>query len=148
MSSVKGRDNPLEKRVRAALHRHGFRFRTHVRTLPGRPDIVLPKFQTAIFVDGDFWHGFNFPRWRHKLSPFWQIKIEANRNRDARNFRRLRRSNWAVIRLWQHQLDADFDRCIEHVIEALTTRAVSVRGQLDLMSMHSAAAGRQAGTRS
>jgi DNA mismatch endonuclease (patch repair protein) len=123
MSSVKGRDNPLERRVRAALHRHGFRFRTHVRGLPGRPDIVLPRFRTAIFVDGDFWHGFNFPRWQEKLAPFWQMKIATNRQRDARNFRRLRRSNWTVIRLWQHQLEHDFDRCIRRVVDTVTTRS-------------------------
>jgi DNA mismatch endonuclease (patch repair protein) len=125
MSNVKGRDNNLERRVRAALHKHGFRFRTHVRALPGRPDIVLPRFKTAIFVDGDFWHGFNFPRWRQKLAPFWQRKIATNRQRDVRNFRRLRRSNWAVIRLWQHQLEHDFDRCIRRVVDTVKARAFS-----------------------
>lgn len=123
MSSVKSTNNRLERRVRTALHKRGLRFRTHVRTLPGTPDIVLPRFQTAIFVDGDFWHGFNFPKWQHKLAPFWQTKILTNRRRDARNFRRLRRSNWMVIRLWQHQLEADFDRHIERVVRIVTTRA-------------------------
>jgi DNA mismatch endonuclease (patch repair protein) len=123
MSSVKSTNNRLETRVRAALHKRGFRFRTHVGTLPGTPDIVLPRFQTAIFVDGDFWHGFNFPRWQHKLAPFWQTKILTNRRRDARNFRRLRRSNWTVIRLWQHQLESDFDRHIDRVVRIVTARA-------------------------
>ena len=115
MSRVKRADNSLELKVRAALHRKGLRFRTHVRSLPGRPDIALAKHRTVVFIDGDFWHGFNFPRWRHKMAPFWQNKIALNRARDNRNFRRLRRDNWTVIRLWQHQLEADFDSCIERI---------------------------------
>jgi DNA mismatch endonuclease (patch repair protein) len=122
MSRVKNKDNDLEKRVRAALHKRGFRFRTHVRSLPGRPDIVLPKYRIAVFVDGDFWHGFNFPRWRHKMARFWQVKISTNRARDTRNFRKLRRDDWVVIRLWQHQLKADFDKCIDRVVDLAAPR--------------------------
>src|SRR5262245_3139305 len=123
MSNVKPVDNDLERRVRAALHRKGLRFRTHVKTLPGRPDIVLPKHRTVVFVDGDFWHGFNFPRWRHRMAPFWQLKIARNRERDSRNFRRLRRAEWTVIRLWQHQLEADFDGCIEFIVTGIRAKS-------------------------
>jgi DNA mismatch endonuclease (patch repair protein) len=127
MSSVKSRDNPMERRVRSSLHRRGLRFRTHVRALPGRPDIVLSRFQVAIFVDGDFWHGFNFPRWRDKLSPSWREKIAMNRRRDAKNFRRLRRSDWTVVRLWEHQLESDFERCIERVVDVVARRGWSAQ---------------------
>lgn len=124
MSRVKSTDNDLEMGVRAALHKRGFRFRTHVRSLPGRPDIVLARYRIAIFVDGDFWHGFNFPRWRHKMAQFWQTKIATNRARDARNFRKLRRDDWVVIRIWQHQLKSDFDGCIDRIVSlAATPRA-------------------------
>lgn len=123
MSRVKSTDNDLELRVRSALHKRGFRFRTHVRSLAGRPDIVLTRYRIAIFVDGDFWHGFNFPRWRHKMAQFWQTKIATNRARDARNFRKLRRGNWVVIRIWQHQLKADFDSCIDRIVSLATPRA-------------------------
>jgi DNA mismatch endonuclease (patch repair protein) len=119
MSRVKSTDNPLERKVRSALHKRGFRFRTHVRSLPGRPDIALPKYRTAVFVDGDFWHGFNFPKWRHKLAPFWQTKIATNRARDIRNFRKLRRRKWFVVRIWQHQLEADFERSIDRIVKAI-----------------------------
>ena len=120
MSRVKSRDNQFEKRVRSALHERGFRFRTHVQSLPGRPDIALSKYRVAVFIDGDFWHGFNFPRWRHKMAPFWQAKIAANRTRDTRNFRKLRRDHWVVVRIWQHQLKLDFDRCIDRIVARST----------------------------
>jgi DNA mismatch endonuclease (patch repair protein) len=123
MSRVKSKDNDLEKRVRSALHRRGLRFRTHVRSLPGRPDIVLPRHRIAIFVDGDFWHGFNFPRWQHKMARFWQAKIATNRARDTRNFRKLRRADWVVVRIWQHQLKADFNDCIDRIVNLATPRA-------------------------
>src|SRR5712691_9137944 len=101
MSRVRNRDTRLEVLVRSELHRRGFRFRKHVKDLPGRPDIVFVREQVAVFVDGDFWHGYGFPRWEHTVSDFWRTKIAINRARDARNFARLRRAGWRVVRLWQ-----------------------------------------------
>jgi DNA mismatch endonuclease, patch repair protein len=115
MSRVRSRDTNLEVLLRSALHRSGLRFRTHVRTLPGRPDIVLSSARVAIFVDGDFWHGFRFPAWESSLAPFWRQKIQRNRHRDQRNFRRLRRQGWIVVRIWQHQIESDLPRCVERV---------------------------------
>ena len=60
MSRVKGKDTSIERLVRSELHKRGFRFRKHVKTLPGKPDIVFPKAKVAVFVDGDFWHGYDF----------------------------------------------------------------------------------------
>ena len=60
--------------------------------------------KVAVFVDGDFWHGWRLPAWEHKLSKFWRDKLRANRARDQRNFRRLRAAGWKVIRIWQHAL--------------------------------------------
>lgn len=88
---------------------------THARDLPGRPDVVLRERRIAIFVDGDFWHGWRFPVWRHKLAPFWETKIEANRARDGRNHARLRRAGWRVVRIWEHQIE----RCPEAVRERI-----------------------------
>lgn len=119
MTSVKSKDNRLERRVRSALHRRGLRFRTHAKHLPGKPDISLPRYQVAVFVDGDFWHGFNFPRWKEGLSEFWANKIAKNRVRDARNFRRLRNLGWRVVRLWDHQLEKDFDASIGKILATI-----------------------------
>lgn len=115
MSRVKSKDTLLERRVRSELHRRGYRFRKHVSTLPGTPDIVFPAQRVAVFIDGDFWHGWCYPRWREKISPFWQQKIEKNRDRDQRNFRKLRAMKWTVIRTWQHQLDHDFEGSVSRI---------------------------------
>src|SRR5215468_3434899 len=102
MSRVKSRDTDLERLVRTGLRRQGLRFTTHAKGLPGRPDIVFTAARVAVFVDGDFWHGYRFPLWQGKLSPFWQAKIARNRARDTKNFRKLRRMGWIVVRVWQH----------------------------------------------
>lgn len=104
MKRVKLKNGSLERVVQEDIRSLGLRFRCHVRSLPGCPDIVLPKHRVAIFVDGDFWHGWRLPTWESKLSKFWRDKIRANRARDQRNFRRLRAKGWKVIRIWQHEL--------------------------------------------
>lgn len=103
MSRVKLKNGPLEKLVQRELRVMGVRYRCNNRSLSGSPDIVLTRHRVAIFVDGDFWHGWRLPTWEHKLSPFWRDKLRANRARDQRNFRRLKRLGWIVCRIWEHQ---------------------------------------------
>jgi len=119
MSRIKGKDTGLEMRVRSALHKRGLRFRKHVKDLPGKPDVVFRKARVAVFVDGDFWHGYRFPSWEDKVSDFWKKKINRNRERDAANHRKLRQMEWTVIRLWQHEVEADFDACIDRILAAV-----------------------------
>jgi len=119
MSRIKGKDTGLEMRVRSALHRRGLRFRKHVKDLPGKPDVVFRKARVAVFVDGDFWHGYRFPSWEDKVSDFWKKKINRNRERDAANHRKLRQMEWTVIRLWQHEVEEDFDACIDRILAAV-----------------------------
>ena len=119
MKRVKLKNGSLEMLVQRELRARGLRFRCHVRKLPGRPDIVFARERVAVFVDGNFWHGWRLPAWEHKLSPFWREKLRANRARDLRNFCRLRRLGWRIIRLWQHQVKSDVGRCIERVEIAL-----------------------------
>jgi DNA mismatch endonuclease (patch repair protein) len=119
MSRVKSRDTGLERQLRSALHREGLRFRKHVAALPGRPDLVITRARLAVFIDGDFWHGYRFPAWEHKLPEFWRKKIGLNRARDRRNFRALRRSGWRVLRIWQHEIERDLDGCASRVLEAV-----------------------------
>ena len=84
--------------------------------------MVFPTERVAIFVDGDFWHGYRFPRWRNALPAFWQKKIQANRLRDRRTFQQLRRRGWTVLRIWQHEIDADLSACASRVTRAVQTR--------------------------
>jgi len=122
MSRVKGRNTGLERLVGAALRAHGLRFRTHVKTLPGRPDIVFSSARVAVFIDGDFWHGYRFPSWVHTISPFWREKIGRNRDRDRRNFRRLRGLGWQVVRIWQHEAECDLAKAAGRVLAAVRSR--------------------------
>ena len=104
MSRIKGRDTAPERIVRSVLHRLGFRFRLHGQKLPGRPDIVLPKYKTVVLVHGCFWHRHS--RCRFAYTPksnvaFWLRKFEENVARDRRTKRRLRTLGWAVVTVWE-----------------------------------------------
>lgn len=104
MARVGQKDTKPELVVRRALHRLGFRFRLHRRDLPGRPDIVLPKYRTAIFVHGCFWH--RHPGCRRTTTPktrtaFWRGKFEANILRDRKATEALEAAGWKVIVVWE-----------------------------------------------
>ena len=115
MQAVKGRNTSLELLLGSALHKRGLRFRRCVGGLPGKPDFLFPSARLAVFVDGDFWHGWRFPEWGHKLGDYWRMKIERNRKRDQGNFRRLRRSGWTVLRFWEHQLQRDILKVVRRI---------------------------------
>ena len=121
MSRVKGKDTRLEKLVRSELHKRGLRFRKHVKDLPGKPDIVFVKERTVVFLDGDFWHGYRFGQWEDKLAKFWRNKIGETRKRDQRNFAKLRRMGWKVIRIWEHSIEKDLDGVVKKICDALKT---------------------------
>ena len=106
MSRIRSQNTKPEMLVRRFLHGQGFRFRLHARDLPGRPDLVLPKYRTVVFVEGCFWHGHSCQKGRvPSTNPdFWQAKVAANQTRDKRNQRALRRDGWRVIRVWECQL--------------------------------------------
>jgi DNA mismatch endonuclease (patch repair protein) len=116
MSRIKGKNTEPERVIFAALRRLGLYFAKHDRRLPGRPDIVLRRARIAIFIDGSFWHGWRFPLWKHKLSERWRLKITATRARDRRNFRKLRRLGWKVIRIWEHEIEKAPAKCVERIL--------------------------------
>jgi DNA mismatch endonuclease, patch repair protein len=104
MARIRGVNTSPELAVRRFLHERGFRFRLHLRELPGRPDIVLPKLHTAIFVHGCFWH--RHPGCKKATTPstrktFWKAKFEANVERDKRKVAELRDRGWTVITVWE-----------------------------------------------
>ena len=129
MSRVRNANTGLEMLLRRELHRQGLRYVLHRRDLAGTPDIVFTTAKVAVFVNGDFWHGFGFNRWENRLSPFWRQKIARNRHRDKSNSRKLRRSGWRVITIWQHQLKRDPDGCVDRVAKRVRslTRAQRVK---------------------
>jgi DNA mismatch endonuclease (patch repair protein) len=107
MSRIKDKNTKPEMLVRKFLHANGFRYRLHVRNLPGKPDIVLPKYNTVIFVHGCFWHGhkgckyFTVPKTR---TEWWLHKINGNIKNDNKAVKTLKKQGWKVIYLWQCNL--------------------------------------------
>ena len=106
MRSVGRQDTAPEIVVRKFLHRAGLRFRTHVRELPGSPDIVLPRYLTVVFVHGCFWHGHSCKHGSVQSKTnvaFWAEKISGNKLRDRRKTAGLKRLGWSVERIWECQ---------------------------------------------
>lgn len=143
MSRIRSCDTQPELIVRRLLHARGLRYRTHVRGLPGRPDLAFSGPKVVVFIDGDFWHGWNFSQWKDKLAPYWQAKIEGNRRRDARNFRELRRQGWTVLRLWEHEIDADASRCADRVEAAVRGLGPALGAGFSSSEPRAASAGRR-----
>ena len=123
MSRIRGSNTGPERYLFALFDAGGLEFRTHVRDLAGRPDFVFDSDQLAVFVDGDFWHGWRFPVWNTKLSPRWREKIESNRKRDSSQRRRLRYRHWKVLRIWEHQIEEDCLACVRRVARRLETQS-------------------------
>ncbi len=109
MSLVKQKDTKPEMIVRSYLHRKGLRYRLYDRTLPGKPDLVFPKYKTVVFVHGCFWHGHDDPQCKLARIPksrveFWTNKIKGNRERDTRNKKKLEVMGWRVLTIWECEL--------------------------------------------
>ena len=106
MSHIRSKNTRPEEKVRKYLFSKGFRYRKNVRTLPGCPDIVLPKYKTVIFVNGCFWHKHDCPRfvWPTSNEEYWIPKITGNVERDQKNHEMLRELGWRVIVIWECQL--------------------------------------------
>jgi DNA mismatch endonuclease (patch repair protein) len=103
MSRIKSKNTKPEMLVRQFLHKNGFRYRLHVKDLPGKPDIVLPKYKTVIFIHGCFWHGHegckyaSIPKTR---SEWWERKITGNRNSDLNNISKLEACGWRSLEIY------------------------------------------------
>lgn len=129
MAAVKGKDTKPEMIVRKYLFSQGLRFRVQVRKLPGTPDIVLPKYRTAIFVNGCFWHGhesckyFRLPK---SNIEFWKEKIERNIERDKESELALLDLGWNVIRVWECELRNRANR--EETLNKIYTNITSSDG--------------------
>lgn len=122
MAGIKGKNTHPEMLLRSALHRRGFRFKLHDKSLPGKPDLVLPRYRAVINVHGCFWHGhqdcryFRVPSTR---TDFWIEKIEGNRIRDGLNCKMLVESGWRVMTVWECAIRHGSADKLEHSVELI-----------------------------
>jgi len=106
MAAVSGKNTKPELLIRKSLHKLGFRYRLHDKKLPGKPDLVLPKYKAVIFVNGCFWHHHDCHlfTWPATRKDFWRTKIEGNRARDIEAVKKLRSMGWRVLTIWECSL--------------------------------------------
>lgn len=118
MSGIKSKDTKPELIIRQGLHKKGFRFRLHDRSLPGKPDIVLRKYKAVILVNGCFWHGHNCSlfKWPSTRTEFWKNKIGSTRKRDREIVAKLIDLEWRVLIIWECALKGKNQQTIDEVI--------------------------------
>lgn len=123
MAAIKGANTKPEELVRKYLFSKGFRYRKNVRSLPGSPDVVLPKYKTVIFVNGCFWHMHDCKwfKWPKSNADFWREKITKNVERDARNKEALEKDGWQVLTVWECELKTNFEDTMSKAVSAIKT---------------------------
>lgn len=121
MSLIRSKSTKFEQNLIAVLKKKTRKtFSTNDVSVLGKPDIVFRKRRVCVFFDSNFWHGWQYPRWKHLLkNDFWREKIERNRMRDRKVTQKLRAEGWVVLRLWEYQLKKDESICVKRIIESL-----------------------------
>lgn len=123
MSKIKSQNTKPEQKLRKILWALGLRYRLNVRSLPGTPDILLRKYMLVIFIDGEFWHGYNWEEKRNKIKSnreFWIPKIERNIQRDQEINQQLSQLGFKVIRFWGQQINNDLNGCLQTILDFLS----------------------------
>ncbi|MFT4831964.1 MAG: DNA mismatch endonuclease (patch repair protein) [Psychroserpens sp.] len=122
MGKIHGKNTKPELQFRRALWAAGYRYRIDYRKLIGKPDIVLNKYKTVVFIDGEFWHGYNWEERKHKIKTnreFWIPKIERNLQRDREVNAALETLGFRVFRFWEQEIKKELDSCLKLVITHL-----------------------------
>lgn len=105
MSLIRAKNTGIERKVFSFLRKNKVHFQKHYSKARGNPDVAVPSKKLAVFIDGDFWHGYRFKEWRTRIpKEYWREKIASNIARDAKNRTALRRKGWRVLRIWSHEL--------------------------------------------
>ncbi|MFW5885314.1 MAG: very short patch repair endonuclease [Patescibacteria group bacterium] len=118
MSNIRSKNTSAEKMVFRELRRRKIYFQKHYKKAPGNPDIALPRKKKAVFIDGDFWHGYNFEETKKRLpKKYWVGKIENNILRDKKNTNTLKEEGWQVLRIWEHEIKKDFTKSIKRITQ-------------------------------
>lgn len=139
MAGIRGKDTRPEMVIRSALHRRGFRYRLHDKTLPGKPDLVFPRLGAVILIHGCFWHCHNCHlfKWPSSRTQFWQEKIEGNRARDRVSFAKLKERDWRILTIWECALKGRTRQNVADVVDTVAnwltagTADMEIRGIVD-----------------
>lgn len=118
MRKIKSNDTKPELKLRKALWNVGIRYRIKNKDIFGKPDIAIKKYKLAVFVDGEFWHGFNWKEKKTKIKSnrdYWIQKIEGNMERDKKVNKKLRENGWTVLRYWQKEIKSNLDQCVSEI---------------------------------
>ena len=129
MRNIKCRDTEIEMVLRRALWDAGYRYRKNVKDLPGKPDIVFPKYKIAIFCDSEFFHGKDWDEQKKRIekgnnAEYWIKKIERNIERDLEINEQLETQGWLVIRFWGKDIKKDLDGCVSYIGKAILMRII------------------------
>ncbi|MCL4309669.1 MAG: very short patch repair endonuclease [Actinobacteria bacterium] len=134
MAGIRGKNTKPELAIRKGLFAKGFRYRLHDSRLPGKPDLVLPRYHAVIFVNGCFWHGHNCPlfKWPASNTEFWRDKITRNRENDKKCRTEVAKLGWRVLTIWECSFRGPKKRPIETVVEetAMWLRSDSVKMEI------------------
>ncbi|HTF80307.1 MAG TPA: very short patch repair endonuclease [Cytophagales bacterium] len=125
MSRIRGQDTTPEKKIKKALWAAGVRYKRSNKSLMGKPDIQLLRYNIVIFIDGDFWHGFDWENRRHKINSnknFWIPKIERNMQRDKQVNAALSQQGFIVLRFWEHEIKNEFGKCLLHILNEINAQ--------------------------
>lgn len=125
MSKIRSTETKPEQLLRKALWKKGVRYRINVKKIPGSPDIVMNKKMLIVFVDGEFWHGYNWEFKKKKIKTnrkFWIPKIERNMQRDLENVKALKKLGYKVLRFWGYEVKKDLDKCVIKIMSSLSKR--------------------------
>ena len=125
MANVSLKGGKAETDLARAIWHTGIRYRRNYKAIPGSPDIAITKYKVAVFVDGEFWHGYEWEKHKARLKnnrDYWIEKIEENMARDKRNDALLIEMGWTPIHFWEREIKKDLERCVNHVIDVVQVR--------------------------
>jgi DNA mismatch endonuclease (patch repair protein) len=120
MSGIRGKDTKLEILIRKGLHARGFRYRLYTTKLPGKPDIMLPKYKALILINGCFWHAHHdchLFKWPSTRKEFWEAKILSNAKRDTENLKHYQAAGWKVLVIWECALKGKTKLPLESILD-------------------------------
>lgn len=120
MSKIRSKNTKAEVSIFRELRKRKIYFQKHYKKALGKPDIALSRKKKAVFIDGDFWHGCQFAKYKDRLpKKYWREKIESNIIRDRKNRSRLKGEGWEILRIWEHEIEKSLENSIKRIIEFL-----------------------------